>query len=278
MWLVHYTTLDALMGIVGAKTSGFQMFLAKELEDAREGRVTKEDWGIEDALAGSDGAKWCAQRYQDAAICCFVASPRMEVRDELLFWKLYGDNGQGVSITVAPTVVKKWLDTRFVEAVEYRRLDAGPTQDAIEAVSGVIRKLDNIHNDKELTPRERSVVKRAADNFFKQRMLVKGEGYAHEREMRVVRWKADINGERQRDRYRARGGVIKTGWQIPPLRTTKLLTSGTTIVLGPGIRDHNATGDTIRRMLNRTFGSDVVLPTIEPSRVQMRQYLKSTSN
>ena len=68
---------------------------------------------------------WIRRRYEASHICCFVGGDMRDqdepinVSDDLLFWRLYGGDCRGLSITIPANVSDSLLKTSKVQKVSY---------------------------------------------------------------------------------------------------------------------------------------------------------------
>ena len=125
------------------------------MNDPDEGSTTSEGEMLLDVLNDDFGEdSWLWRRYAIAHIGCFVGTTRgeggavgygvIDVGDDLLFWRLYGDQCRGVSLTMPPHVCGPLLGTSVVQKVTYRDEPPMPTNRG--DVVGVLRELDRLRH------------------------------------------------------------------------------------------------------------------------------------
>ena len=256
--LVHYTNLGAVWNMVSTKNGGIRAFGTKDLGDPTEGRVNQRDAGIETALERSDPQGWCNQRYREAAVCCFVAGDlNKQIADEVLLWKLYGGNGEGVSIVIEAGTGARWLSEGKVEKVQYAaRMGEGGLSKATVLEEMIADINEAAANQTEEMGWE--TLRKACDDLFKQRFLTKADAYSYEREVRSVRWKEN-NGHGRGERvFQADQGRIREGWQYPEFRACEWLKSGARITFGAQVQDWKQVSKWMREMIAEQHGDPIV--------------------
>ena len=250
--LVHYTSLVALIGMITGSKSGMRAYQTGELTDQAEGRVRGADREIANILENSESGGWCRQRYTNAAVTCFVLGSKSEsVEDELLFWQLYGGNGTGVSIAIAEQVTQKWMESRVVEAVDYgnQRVEIGDSDRTL--MRTLVGRIDEMAGTVGSDP-SWTRVREECDEFFKQRFLAKRKAYAHEREVRSVKWAYGTDEGEYHPQAMSAG--IKDSWEYAELQAKNWLESGTTITLGRNINDWEKVSKTINAIIEEHHG------------------------
>ena len=260
--LVHYTSLDALVNMLRTKGGGLRLFGATTMTDPQEGGSSETDRTIKTAIEHLDSDSWCAKRYQAPKICCFVGGKDdMRLEDKLLFWRLYGRDGRGVSIKIAPHKAKEWLESKVVERVNYRRVANSSMEtrefdqflEKINLVQG--DAVESLEQDGEI---EWSEIFPFCDMLMKQRFLHRNHEFEMEQEFRAVRWQAEMSVEekRRKEGEQVHGNEIRTYWEVEELACRKWLTSRTHITLGANIKDIDQVEKKLKEMIRREYGKD----------------------
>ena len=111
---------------------GFRLSDSSTMNDKEEGRATSDGYFVWRYLKDEVGDEsWLSRRYRSAHICCFMGTGRkggkdFDVGDNLLFWRLYGDDCCGVSITIAEHRSVELVQNVAVQEVTY--VDAPPAR------------------------------------------------------------------------------------------------------------------------------------------------------
>ena len=106
--LAHYTTLEAVISMLQSPNGGLRLSDSSTMNDPEEGCATRDGRSIRHLLGDEfEKDSWPRRRYDHAHICCFVGVDRgaeadVEAGDDLLFWRLYGNECRGLSITLSP--------------------------------------------------------------------------------------------------------------------------------------------------------------------------------
>ena len=218
-----------------------------------------------DALSSDVEHRWLAygSTASHAYITSFVYDESEEDRsDDLIFWRTYGKEGTGCSLTA--NVPEELL----------RRVLYGP--DAVENTKTALLPILNA-----VTP-----LARARENFAKAiaetiwegvSYLYKDEAYHHEKEYRAVIPAESANGEKDRIRfepYEASGLPMRVRHyrETGGLALRKILTSRSKLVLGPCVDDRYSVRlylEDLRRQARR-LGPDLLNFRIEESRISYR--------
>ena len=231
MQVTHYTSLAAatfmLRALATGKKPSLRLYDSSHCNDPDEGNYLVRE------LSSDAGHRWVAKGSATghAYITSFVNHEGQgDMSDDLVFWRTYGKDGSGCSLTVnAPQqLLRKVLygsacveATRGTLAPLFKAVTpfALANEDFANQISGTIwRRLEGV------------------------RYLYKDEAYHHEREIRVaipaqsqhvepdsVRFEPyDVDGSPLRVRHYL---------EIGSLALKNLLTSGSRILLGPSVKD-----------------------------------------
>ena len=123
--LGHYTALEAVVSMLQSSNGGLRLSDSSTMNDPEEGRATRDGRNIKHLLEEQFAPdSWPRRRYDDAHVCCFVGVDRaaeddVEPGDDLLFWRLYGNDCRGLSITIPTHVSADLLIGRYVQQVTY---------------------------------------------------------------------------------------------------------------------------------------------------------------
>ena len=135
--LAHYTTLEAVISMLQSPQGGLRLSDSSTMNDPEEGCATRDGRSIAHLLDDEfDEDSWLRRRYDHAHICCFVGVDRgaeadVQPGDDLLFWRLYGNDCRGLSITLSSHISADLSRDTWVQKVLYtgdpsRRVDLRP--------------------------------------------------------------------------------------------------------------------------------------------------------
>ena len=104
--LAHYTTLEAVISMLQSPKGGLRLSDSSTMNDPEEGCATRDGRHIRHLLDDEfEQDSWPRRRYDHAHVCCFVGVDRgakndVEPGDDLLFWRLYGNDCRGLSMGI----------------------------------------------------------------------------------------------------------------------------------------------------------------------------------
>ena len=282
--LVHYTTLDALISMLGVNAVDGEAYVlavgeGDDAEEAKE-RVRRRGYlRVYDTFSANDpneGTFFVKSADPDASFQKRYASvwrlfedrskspayqtslrlvSKPEEADELIFWRTYGRDGTGCAL-VFPAERLEGLDKLYT--VRYGIREARACLDCIETaldafVSLRIPGTPNFAGSVELRPSMANVLSPLV-------YLYKSDDYDYEREARVVVPFPDL----EKGPLLQKGAMNKRGgWrhfaQLPELKIEKLLGTGSEIVFGPSVNVSPNLKFVLRNLLQqRGFGDSVI--------------------
>ncbi len=257
--LAHYTSLEAIVYMLQTSDGGLRLSHTSIMNDPEEGRATLEGRMISHLLENEFGDEsWLWQRYGAANVCCFVGIVRdgeqtIDAGDDLLFWRLYGNDCRGISITLPPHVSRRLVDSSTVDCVIYT--DDPSLEIDLSLFSSLLRDLDSLRcraRNAGLWSKICPDVLAACDPLLKQRFLRKRSHYAIEREYRVVAFQSEDDAE---DVLYSGGGrhvqhgLIRNYIQIPELSCEDILTTNSQITIGSNVLESSTTKDILYNLL-----------------------------
>ena len=282
LWVVHYTDISSVISMlkdvkidglsetpgqprsnylrmystVGSNDPGEGTYLNRFLPNDIQGRNASED------VARSEPQK---ETHQYAYVASFIRPIHQgrahEAEDNLVFWRSYGREGTGCSLTVQ-------VPRHELQAVIYGEKD---TKDSSERLRNQISHLLAVAKrlqDKtgiSLEPLNEAI------NFAMERVryLYKSEAYRYEQECRIVDTPATIEGTAMRPFFEHSGppGQERTKRYInnPMLAIDQLLVSGSVITLGPRVPNSKDTKEYMEQLLTEAgfMGRSVQCSEIE---------------
>lgn len=257
--LAHYTSLETIVYILQTPDGGLRLSDTSTMNDPEEGCTTMEDRAISRLLESEFGKEsWLWQRYGAANVCCFVgivstSEPNIDAGDDLLFWRLYGNDCRGVSITVPPHASRPLVESSTVDRVMYT--DEPPREVNQSLSPSLLRDLSDLRcraRDADLWSEISPRVLAAFDPLFKQRFLRKRPHYAMEREYRAVTFQSEDDLEDARYSYRGQHvqyGLIRRYVQIPELSCGSILTTNSQITIGSNVPESSTAKATLSSLL-----------------------------
>ena len=280
--LAHYTSLDAVVSILQTSGGGLRLSDSSTMSDPEEGRTTKNGRSLLRLLKDEFGQEsWVWKRYGAAHICCFVGISRSEQPqgssripgDDLLFWRLYGGNCRGVSISIPPHVCQQLGDSAFVSRVIYS--DEPPLQAGLAKTEALLRELEDLRTkarDANLWSQLSETVLPDFDLLLAQRFLHKRPHYAMESEYRAIGFVTVEDGmvdglddgEGRPDCwFSSHGrhvsyGRVRTFVQARALSCRSIFTTGSQITIGSNVPD----SEWARRALKRELSENDLAPGV----------------
>lgn len=263
---VHYTTVNAAVSIL--RTGGFRMYNTESSRDPLEGAALDRK-AVYDHLRSRH--EWLPELPEDSypskpqtayAFCSFpgdVGSEGSKPEDDLVRWRLYGDDGRGCSIKFnVPPAALPMYTMNYTKTGDYRR-DRLPKSlpsivllgDRVGAIGRSLESLSVGHRE----PFHSAV--RDSVHFFLNwyRHLVKDRHYSDEKEIRAL----EIVGRRSRVEYHAEGSLVRRFVRGPRVRDC--LRSRSAITVGPAVRDPHVAAAYLRRCLIAAGCTDTAVTT-----------------
>ena len=258
--LAHYTSLEAMVSMLQAQDGALRLSDTSTMNDPNEGCATSEGRAVSDLLRAELGEdSWVWKRYGAAHVCCFVGIERTDGRtidagDDLLFWRLYGSDCRGVSITIPPLVSRKLLENSIVAKITYA--DELPLQLNLSVFSTFLADLEELHSralDAGVWSQVGSEVLVACDSLFRQRFLQKQLHYEMELEYRAVAFTSEDDDEDARYAI-IRGkhvqyGRVRQYVKIPELSCLSILKTGTQITIGSNVPESANARESLRELV-----------------------------
>ena len=247
--LVHYTTIDALVSILGGvdslndyqrirredpdhmhssdprATSSIRLYDAEHFNDPDEGEHVARTLGLHGKY------EWLQNRRAlQAYVASFIHASSVEkARDELVYWRAYGNDGYGCSISAS-------IPRRIVRRVLYGRDGARQVEDVIFLVLDRLNSIIEKHRLKKGIHEElsRLVWKMLQPVLY----LHKSHHYQYEHECRVVEiLGSESNSALLFECERSTSGSPRIRHYVEHvgLDARSILVSGSCITLGPRV-------------------------------------------
>ena len=280
--LAHYTSLEAIVSMLQTPDGGLRLSGSDTMNDPDEGRATVGGRTILHWLKDEFGEEsWVWKRYSSAHLCCLVGIDRMknknfEVGNDLLFWRLYGNECRGVSITIPPHRANELVKSSVVQRVIYT--EEPDIQIDVGGIFKLLKDLNDLHSracEAGLWPNICQTVIPMCDLLLGQRFLLKRFHYEMEREYRAVAFVTQGDEKAPEDsRFVSRGqhvqfGCVRTYVQIPELSCRSILTTGSRITIGSNVPDTTAK-DTLESLVAERLNQAPSVVTIRISGIRYR--------
>ena len=278
--LAHYTSLQAIISMLQDRDGGLRLSDSATMNDPDEGKATTDDRMFLELLTDQSTAQWLRNRYESAYLCCFVGivgkrEPPIDAGDDLLYWRLYGDECRGVSIAMPPHFTETLVESSVVRRVIYT--DEPRFQNDLASMAEILKKLDDLRScalAADLWPEVCWDVLPSCDRLFAQRFLHKRSHYSMENEYRVVVFDAGADSVgAERSPIACRGmhvqfGLCRRFVQVPQLNCEAFLTTKTQITIGSNVSEPNEARLAITTLLQERD----IAPSVVPVRVSDMRY------
>lgn len=189
-----------------------------------------------------------------------------EVADDLVFWRTYGREGQGCSVSLTVP----WDRLR---RVMYDPEDVTRSLQLLQSALGALDSLIEVANTFEapvIAEVRRYMATVIWEALGEIRYLYKRQSYGYERECRIIVPSSSIEGTNQvRYTYSPAGsvGVIKHYYEDPTLPLTSLFGSDTIVTVGPAVGNAADVCRAIKALLRQAKLNG----TVKRSTIQYRQ-------
>lgn len=247
--LVHYTTWKNVQNMFSMDRGSpmLRMYNYEQSNDPHEGQIRLPEW--EEVLRDANwldeflkrSSRWTEDmKFGGTTYGCSFSSGPSGVEDDLTYWRLYGNDGQGCSLKISVPYAEN------VYKVRYRGKDfndrSQPEKEEDEQVAGRLRALFEV--GKETVDRApdsyRSIVRETVAEGLLQILygyyhLVKHTAYAGEHEWRMIA----VMPWRDRIRYDTTSeNLVRRYIEGPPL--SQLLSTDSVITIGPTVLNRGA--------------------------------------
>ena len=229
--VTHYTSVEALTSMLRGLANGQGSTL--RLYDSTHSNDPDEGNHLVRLLSSDPQYRWLEQgsRVGHAYIASFVSDKdRRDMSDDLVFWRTYGRDGYGCSLTV--DVRRQLLRKVLYEPadVEVVRTTLLPTLDAVTSLAQVDDHCAQV------------ISETAWKHLAKVRFLYKDLAYHHEQEYRVAMLEdspAIRSGGARFEPYEEGGSIVEVRHycEMAALDLRELLASNSSVILGPSVRD-----------------------------------------
>ena len=259
--LAHYTSLEVIVSILQSQDGGLRLSDTSIMNDPHEGRATTEGRIILSFLNEEFKDSWLLRRYSAANVCSFVgiegdSEESSDPGNDLLFWRLYGNDCRGVSITIPPHKSKELVESLIINRVMY--IDKPSVKLDMSSFLSLLIDLDGLRcraRKASLWPEISPTVLSACDMLFKRLFLIKHSNFKIEREYRAI---AFLSGDGDEDSLYPHHGLhvqyghIRKYIQLPELSCESILTTKSRITIGSNVPDNEEAKADLERLLDKS--------------------------
>lgn len=261
--LTHYTSLDALFAMLQDPTNRLlRLYDTVHLNDPHEGVATQEGKALKNFLAGklddsplptsSIDQDHFLSRFSTAYLLSFLAScrPHDDLGDNLVFWRLYGRDGRGCSISFLPFLTPWPASVRnAIRRVRYNPVDMSDYSSEIVKLLDLFVRFGRL-DELELSAQHKlSQALPLLEECLARRFLTKDPPYRPEREVRLVQFARpyQTSGSREPHVELVRG-VLRHYLKDDDLKLEKLVDSRTVLCVGPAVPHPEDAKQALRRL------------------------------
>ena len=245
--LVHYTTWENALKMFdeNQEIPVLRMYNYEQANDPEEGKIKPPEWkSIEmsarsdwiDDILGKSRYNWAEE---SSAYGCSFSSGPTEVEDDLTYWRLYGNNGQGCSLKISERSKQiykvRYRDRNFDKRKEEDRKEDANVAKCLKAIFDVGKETIGRMPEEYKYSSGRIVAEGLLRIIYGYYHLIKHITYADENEWRMIRVMPPPNTVRFDT---TSVNVIKRYVEGPALG--ELLTSASAITIGPTVSNRGA--------------------------------------
>ena len=252
-FIIHYTSISALVSMLqnasrSDKKSSLRLYDSVHSNDPGEGNYLTRDL--------LQGYKWLGKTdVRHAYIASFIfpnsATEKDDMSDDLVFWRTYGQEGEGCSLSL------------YAPLSRLLKVSYGPSsknaEHTVEKLRSVLDLLDPLKINNPLI--SESIQEKLAETVCRPleriRYLYKSNAYKHEKECRFVLLESDIDKDKICFEYQNRNNslaCIRHYFKHEALQIENLLRSGSSITLGPCVPYRDNVHDCIQTLNDRVDG------------------------
>ena len=272
---IHYTSVSALVSMLknseGEGNDFLRLYDSAHFNDPEEGRYL---------LRFSEGAldKWRDDIVQKHAyIASFVPTTdhgESISRDNLQFWRAYGDDGRGCSIEIPfpPHTLSSVLYGEE-EAVKTIRTLAGIIEERLPIIDDTVNPLLEVGDEQTVQKAKETVRSVIAGHMEAISYLYKSKAYDYEQEYRFVMTGSEIQEQNEGGvEFKYYGEVegapeVRHYFEHELFGTRKIFVTGTKFTLGPTVKDPYSLKLYIEHLLKK---ANLLGPTVEYSTILYR--------
>lgn len=256
--LAHYTSWENLLEIFDSEKEGcpvLRMYNYESANDPEEGQIMPPEWRKLDreikVLSAEHDPKNVEKQQAGSTYGCSFSTNDKAIEDDLMFWRLYGNDGEGCSLKLG-TMPDGMYKVRYRGG---RRKPGERTEDLT-----VTKRLEELLKvGKETIDRApakykgavgKSIAKALRRVLDRYRHLVKSRAYEHENEWRMIK----VTPPKKEIKYDVSGRIVRR--YIIGGKIEDLFLSASRITLGPRVpKDYGVAKEYIEHLV-RNYGME----------------------
>ncbi len=256
---VHYTSLGALFSMLQSAAKENNPSL--RLYDTVHFNDPEEGYWLVRHLAQKHHWVEQGRAYKSHAYIASFVAPSTDggkiMRDDLVFWRTYGKEGEGCSLMVSVPNSRLRKVSYGVDETEFAEQTLLPILELLEPLANVSKEIGA------------TLGKAFCESLDGVQYLYKSEAYRYENECRLIVYESEICESRICFEYRDDSPLnIRHYYEHEELRIKEMLPSGSKITIGPCVPHYND----LRQVLEILKGrANMLGPTICRSQILYRR-------
>ena len=272
--VIHYTSISVLFSMLQDAANGQKASL--RLYDSVHFNDPKEGYHLVNALSGHhDWVEKGLGHSSHAYIASFIRSSTTEgeeERDNLVFWRTYGQEGEGCSL-------KLKVENSRLQNVSYGTEDLMVAVEVLLPVLSALEPLVDASQDEDYKETIKTILAVAfCESLEGIQFLYKDEAYSYENECRVIMRKSSVSESSICYELKSDSPVtIRHYCEHDALSVWEIFGSDSTITIGPCVRNYHELEGVLRimtRRINQRMKQRMKLlgPNIQPSRIEYQRF------
>ncbi len=248
--LVHYTTWKNALDMLSEDHENpvLRMYNYEQSNDPNEGQIRPPEWEkveqeanwLDEFLKGD--SRWAEElKFGGSTYGCSFSSGPADVEDDLTYWRLYGNNGQGCSLKISRTHGARVHKVRYRDKNFDTRCPDEEKEDeqVAERLKELFRAGKEIVDCAPADSHRNAVGKAVAEGLrrvvYAYYHLIKDKAYVEEKEWRMI----EVMPQPGEVRYdSASEDLVKRYVEGPPFN--RLLSTASVITIGPTVLNRGA--------------------------------------
>ena len=210
--LVHYTSWEnALSMFSGSETPVLRMYNYEQSNDPGEGKIRPKEWEIVvrnakwvERILEDDPRRAGDLEYAGNTYGCSFSSGGKGVEDDLAYWRMYGNDGEGCSLKITPRsdyeygaykmCKVRYRDTNFSERSECEKEEDRDVANRLQELFSVCKEIVDKATSQHQIGVRRIVVQGLREIVYGYYHSIKHKNYEQEREWRMIRLRTHKGG------------------------------------------------------------------------------------
>jgi len=262
--LVHYTSWEnALNMFSGNENPVLRMYNYEQSNDPDEGKIRPGEW--KDVLRNAEwadkilenDARWMPDlEYGGNTYGCSFSSGGKDIEDDLTYWMMYGNNGEGCSFKITPPSGYKhrvyrirYRDRNFSERSAHEKKEDKDVADRLQELFTICKEIvDKATGEHQIAVKE-IIAQGLREIVYGYYHLIKHKDYEGEQEWRMIK----VAPETKEIRFDTTAGkLVKRYIEGPGLK--EILSSASVITIGPTVPNRGAARAYIEHLARTKHG------------------------